>query len=124
MSFTNRLAEYSDMNVRRIEWACAARLEISAKTDKGRRRRRNEDRALAQIAHSASTTAYLLAVADGVGGGPAGDKASETAVSTLAGYEIDATMRPDAVLRAAFETANRRIVAEAANEPACLGMAT
>lgn len=82
----------------------AVAIDCYGVTDKGRVRERNEDHfVIAALGKSVEIVgaslsgealahrfgrqiAHLLAVADGVGGGPAGDKASERTVSTLLGY--------------------------------------
>lgn len=99
-------------------------LEISAQTDKGRRRRRNEDRALARIENTSKAVVCLLAVADGVGGAPAGNRASEIAASALSEQALDPEVGPALILREAFEIANRRIIEEAMAKPHRYGMAT
>lgn len=83
---------------------------LSAASDVGRWRQRNED---AFWAAALGDAAWALAVADGMGGYQAGDVASRLAIETLesalppclAGDE-----RPDACLRAAIGRANERIL--------------
>lgn len=61
-------------------------LRIAIGSDKGRRRKRNEDRVLACGPGSGSHSSeswHLLAVADGMGGAPGGAIASETAIEKL-----------------------------------------
>jgi serine/threonine protein phosphatase PrpC len=63
----------------------AYRLEVGARTDIGRQRRRNEDALHAEPPDSARalSAGWLGIVADGLGGRPAGDVASELAVRTI-----------------------------------------
>ena len=61
-------------------------LVIGADSHIGKRRARNEDRLFVQLTGddtSDSSGAALLAVADGMGGGPGGEVASSVAVETL-----------------------------------------
>lgn len=59
-------------------------LLVAACTDVGMRRTNNEDRLLTHVFEErGGRRAHLLAVADGVGGGPSGEIASATAVATL-----------------------------------------
>jgi serine/threonine protein phosphatase PrpC len=81
----------------------------AAASDRGRRRTQNEDAVLVRPP--------VFAVADGMGGAPAGDVASEVAVAAL----WDATAETIADRAAA---AHRRILALAEEDPERLGMAT
>jgi serine/threonine protein phosphatase PrpC len=103
---------------------CALNLEIAARTHKGRRRRRNEDRAIAQFLGRNGTVSCLLAVADGVGGTPGGDKASQLAVTTLVESSDLAGRDPASILRSSFDIANRAIATESTADPRREGMAT
>lgn len=98
--------------------------ESAARTDRGLRRRRNED-ALLLVPER-----RLYAVADGMGGHAAGDVAASLAIATL-----DAAMpRPPsprigafalaARLRAAFAAAHSALVDHGDSVPACRGMGT
>ena len=96
-------------------------LRCAGATDVGCRRERNEDDLVVEPA------AGLLAVADGMGGHAAGEVASHLAVTTLRELLVDATA-PDIDarerLRAALETANRRILHEIVSDPTRSGMGT
>jgi PPM family protein phosphatase len=95
-----------------------------ALTDRGRRRRRNED-AVLELPES-----RLYAVADGMGGHRAGDVASRLAVDALAASFARAPsprIRAGALTRRlldAFDRANDTILAHAAAQPECTGMGT
>lgn len=100
-------------------------LRTAVLTDLGRRRANNEDAAYAGR--------RLLAVADGMGGLPAGEMASELAIRALAG--VDPPAGADqvghvgdddlvAALRAGFEEASTRIRAAAAEDAVRDGMGT
>jgi PPM family protein phosphatase len=86
-------------------------------SDIGLVRSNNED--------SAHAGPRLIALADGIGGMPAGELASDIAVKTLAG--LDDTASPDdalKVLRQAAEVANREILRVSTSDPANDGMGT
>src|SRR3954462_1290823 len=89
-------------------------------TDVGLVRSNNEDSALAGR--------RLLALADGIGGMPAGELASEIVVRTLAGIDTSAPERdPESsldVLRRAADQANREILRVSESDPANDGMGT
>lgn len=92
-------------------------LRAALLTDRGLRRANNEDAAFAGR--------RLLAVADGVGGAPAGELASELAISALSPLDEEPEPAdPLAALRDAFDTATARIRAAAAADPARVGMGT
>jgi serine/threonine protein phosphatase PrpC len=92
-------------------------------TDPGVRRSSNQD------ALGCHSEAGLYLVADGVGGGPAGEIASALAVSAArevvaaAGADQGAS-GPRALLRKAAQYANERILAAAREDPSTRGMAT
>jgi len=96
-------------------------IDYGCYTDVGRVRQRNEDAA------KVSPDLFLYAVADGMGGHRAGDRASRIAVQTLHdffaseedGHELDADN-----LRAAFMAANRNIIEDASGRPDRMGMGT
>ncbi|NJD09530.1 MAG: serine/threonine-protein phosphatase, partial [Gemmatimonadetes bacterium] len=99
-------------------WECAVRSE------RGPHRRRNEDALLT------APERRLFAVADGMGGHPAGDVAAALAVATLAAAFPGAPsprIGPAALaarLRAAFADAHAALLAHGAAEPACRGLGT
>jgi serine/threonine protein phosphatase PrpC len=85
-------------------------------SDLGLLRPNNEDEAFAG--------SRVIAVADGIGGGPAGEVASRIAIRALA--KLDSSPHPDPVasLRDAIETANREIGDVVESDPASDGMGT
>ena len=85
------------------------RTDLAARSDPGRARERNEDRWLARD----YATTLLLAVADGVGGIPGGDVASDTAIGALAGAFRPPAFRESAqsALAEAVQQANRAVLA-------------
>jgi protein phosphatase len=93
------------------------RLRTAVVSDLGLIRSNNED-----AAHAGQR---LLAVADGIGGAPAGELASDIVIGTLAALE-DApdTGTPLEDLRAALDDANRQIGAAAEADPSRQGMGT
>ena len=74
----------------------------------------------------------LLAVADGLGGHPAGEIASSLAIAALndaVSRGLEASPSPDppalrALLAAAFDHANREVIRRSSCDPGCLGMGT
>jgi protein phosphatase len=97
-------------------------IEYGCYTDVGRVRQRNEDAA------KVSPDLFLYAVADGMGGHRAGDRASRIAVQTLHDFLSDsddpgAGPEEDTV-RAAFMAANRNIIEDASGRPDRMGMGT
>ena len=96
--------------------------EWAARTHAGRRTEHNEDAFVLEPALG------LFAVADGIGGSPAGEVASAMAVAVVREVlaAADRAARPPAgvLLTAAVHEANRRILAAAARDPAKKGMGT
>ncbi|GGK08298.1 hypothetical protein GCM10010123_42800 [Pilimelia anulata] len=93
-------------------------LRTAVVSDLGRRRGNNEDAAFAGR--------RLLAVADGMGGLPAGELASEIAIRSL--RDVDDATEPDpdltGALRVRIEAANEAIRAAVAADPMRQGMGT
>lgn len=92
-------------------------LRTVAVSDRGKARENNED-----AVHAGP---HLIAVADGVGGGPSGEVASEIVIRTLA--TLDTEPRPAAsadALRAAVQAADRRIREAIEADPSLDGMGT
>ncbi|MBE3589825.1 MAG: Stp1/IreP family PP2C-type Ser/Thr phosphatase [Firmicutes bacterium] len=99
-------------------------MRVSAASDIGRWRQRNED---AYWAGRLDGGAWVLAVADGMGGHQAGDVASRVAVDTLreALPEVLATAATPALgLRAAVERAHERILQLGKSRGELYGMGT
>lgn len=92
-----------------LRWTSAARSHV------GLRRNGNEDRWLA--------TPSLLAVADGVGGGRAGEVAATVAISVLLAAASADPLDLSRIIEA-FDDANRAIIALAERDQARHGMAT
>jgi serine/threonine protein phosphatase PrpC/serine/threonine protein kinase len=111
----------------------AVRLRAAAMTDVGRVREHNEDSVLAVEYTRESMVdpaqSHLYVVADGMGGAEAGEVASAIAVQTIRSY-IEArleTARSEgangaAMLTAALEEANSRIIEYVASHPESRGM--
>jgi protein phosphatase len=97
---------------------------LGSRTDRGRRRRRNEDRALARsTVDTNGSPLCLLAVADGMGGVPGGELASESAIRTLeSGFQPAIALDPVTSLRTLFQEANAEIRSVADSDAAYEGM--
>jgi len=96
-------------------------IDYGCYTDVGRVRQRNEDAA------KVSPDLFLYAVADGMGGHRAGDRASRIAVQTLHDCfsADDESAKPtEDNMRAAFMAANRNIIEDASGRPDRMGMGT
>lgn len=92
-------------------------LRTAAVSDRGKARENNED-----AVHAGRT---LVAVADGVGGGPSGEVASDLVIRTLARLEVEpGPPDPAAALREAVEAANRSIREAVEADPSLTGMGT
>jgi protein phosphatase len=92
-------------------------LRAVTRTDLGLRRETNEDEAFAGT--------RLIAVADGVGGLPAGELASAAAIAIMSSLDsLEPEGDPLAVLRETVEAASTRIAEMVAQDPALTGMGT
>jgi PPM family protein phosphatase len=107
------------------------RIRAAAMTDVGMVREHNEDSVLAveYVRESLVEPAqgYLYVVADGMGGAEAGEVASAIAVATIRNYVEDGLsgakgQNPGALLSAALEEANRKIIEYQAAHPESRGM--
>ncbi len=85
-------------------------LQVALATDVGRVRHHNEDYALAERVPGPGGTWSLWLVADGVGGGPQGERASLLAVETVVDYlTASQWVDPAAALTEGFALANHRV---------------
>lgn len=92
-------------------------LRTVAVSDRGKARENNED-----AVHAGP---HLVAVADGVGGGPSGEVASEIVIRTLAALDNPtAGTLPGEALRQAVDAANRGIREAIEADPSLAGMGT
>jgi len=94
-------------------------VQVATRTDVGRVRERNEDD------HLVYEGRRLYVVADGLGGHPAGDVASRTAVRAVhvaLTEAIDAGVDPARALAGALHTAHETVIAAAHGEPDLRGM--
>lgn len=92
-------------------------MDVAYRTEVGHVRSRNEDALLARPERG------VLAVADGLGGHPAGDVASMTALSSIDGSGLRADSTEED-LRAAAAAAHQSVLDAAAAEPGRAGMGT
>ena len=92
-------------------------MQVAARTEVGHVRARNEDALLVALDDR------LLAVCDGLGGHPAGDVASATAVESLRASAPSAASSSDALVEA-LRTAHVAVVSAAGEDPDRKGMAT
>src|SRR5262249_15060642 len=91
-------------------------LNAAAATDIGLVRTNNED--------SAFAGQRLVAVADGIGGLPAGELASQIVIEALTPLEDEHVDEPLPALRRALREANGRILDAAGTNPEAVGMGT
>jgi serine/threonine protein phosphatase PrpC len=91
-------------------------LRTAAVSDRGKARENNED-----ALHAGP---HVVAVADGVGGGPSGEVASGLVIRTLAALESAPPSEASAALQAALTEANLLIRAAINHDPSLEGMAT
>ncbi len=92
-------------------------MQVAARSEVGHVRSRNEDALLV------AGDQGLLVVCDGLGGHPAGDLASATAVDTLRERAAEAASSADALV-ASLHAAHDAVVAVAHEDPSREGMAT
>ena len=92
-------------------------MQVAYRTEVGHVRQRNEDALLARPERG------VLAVADGLGGHPAGDVASMTAISSLDHASLTGESAEEE-LRAATQAAHEAVVAAADEDPRRAGMGT
>ena len=97
------------------------RIETASLTDVGRIRTRNED---SGDEFGGAEGLRLLVVADGMGGHQGGATASRLTVEAIGRVFAEKRDPPDAMLRNAFETANRGVFELAAETPDLFGMGT
>lgn len=96
-------------------------MQVAARTEVGRVRERNEDEYLVDEVRR------CYVVADGLGGHPAGDVASRTAVRAAhvdLTEALDAGADPTRALVGALHTAHETVLAAAEDEPGLRGMGT
>ncbi|MDQ1585088.1 MAG: family protein phosphatase [Actinomycetota bacterium] len=96
-------------------------MQVGSRSEIGHVRKRNEDALLVE------PEVGVFAVADGMGGHPAGDVASAAAIRALTAELVDRAVDdtdPPAALTAALEGAHRAVREEAAGDSALTGMGT
>lgn len=96
----------------------ATRLESAGRSDTGRVRRRNEDAMLHR------PEAGLLGVADGMGGAPAGDVASQLAVEVVAEFLEEGAAPSRERMVGAFQRVHERLLKDQRDHPERQGMGT
>lgn len=104
-------------------------IEACLASDVGRKRKNNEDSCLMCVPKdefSAEWRGHLFAVADGMGGASAGERASFLTLQCLAEKYFDDSVKgmAPAALKAAIDCANRAVFAEAEGNPVYAGMGT
>jgi protein phosphatase len=100
-------------------------ITFAARSDRGCRRKQNQDQILVREGLGPKGESVLLAVADGMGGAAEGGRASREAVRVLAErLERWADRRPGDALDAAFEAANLSLVELSGQRRSYRGMGT
>ena len=97
------------------------KIEIIALSKKGVKNKVNEDR---YITNTLKNNSELLAVSDGMGGEPAGDVASELAISSIKKVEEIPDSNECDFLSEFLIKADEKIAAFSDNKPGCEGMGT
>lgn len=95
-------------------------MDVAARSELGHIRERNEDALIVREQGGSC----LMGVADGMGGHPAGDVASATAVRAIEAALSLPLQIPETELVAALRIAHEAVLAAAADEPAYAGMGT
>lgn len=106
-------------------------IRICSRTDQGIRDN-NEDACGAFTLSRPDGSVFLLAVADGLGGHPAGEVASSLAIQALydavsSGMDTLPSLEPPSLqllLAAGFSRANSEVIRKSSTAPACQGMGT
>jgi protein phosphatase len=102
-----------------------SRLVVASKTDTGKRRSENQDAVLVHDVQTTDGVVHLLAVADGVGGGPGGQLASEQTLRSLTESVAGAmTQDPPEALHDGVLLANATVKRIADQKPELSGMAS
>lgn len=101
-------------------WTNGKRMKVSSVTHRGLVRRINEDRFLVKETGNGS---LLVAIADGMGGHVAGERAAEIAVQTMSEFEHDSAA-DDASLVELARMTNCRIMEASARDLSLTGMGT
>jgi len=107
------------------------KIRTCSRTDKGIRDQNEDACGVFTFSHR-NGTIFLLAVADGLGGHPAGEVASSVAIRALydtvsSGIEaLPALELPllQSLLSTGFSQANREVIMQASTDPLCQGMGT
>jgi protein phosphatase len=96
-------------------------VQVAQRSELGYVRSRNED---ATLVTQLSGESYLVGVADGMGGHPAGDVAARVAIEAIEAAVDGVDSQPDERLTAALQVAHDAVLSAAAAEPAYRGMGT
>lgn len=101
-----------------------SRLEVAAQTDEGVVRRRNEDAFYVRDLSADGVDAWLLAVADGMGGMAGGQMASSQTVATISEMLTAWPDEPFSLLKQVVVAANERLRNIGIERPELFGMGT